>query len=198
MVIVFLAIGGGAIFGIVLAIVVVALIFFVISVYNKLVVLRNKVKNSWSQIDVQLKRRFDLIPNLVETVKGYAAHEESIFGEFARARGLYAQAQKTGNVAQAAEADKGITGALSRLMVVQEQYPELKANENFRDLMAQLKDTEDKIAYGRQFYNDTALKFNNTKEVFPTNIVANIFNFKSAEYFEVDDAIERQGIKVKF
>lgn len=194
----FLAIGGGAIFGIVLAIVVVALIFFVISVYNKLVVLRNKVKNSWSQIDVQLKRRFDLIPNLVETVKGYAAHEESIFGEFARARGLYAQAQKTGNVAQAAEADKGITGALSRLMVVQEQYPELKANENFRDLMAQLKDTEDKIAYGRQFYNDTALKFNNTKEVFPTNIVANIFNFKSAEYFEVDDAIERQGIKVKF
>jgi LemA protein len=198
MVIVFLAIGGGAIFGIVLAIVVVALIFFVISVYNKLVVLRNKVKNSWSQIDVQLKRRFDLIPNLVETVKGYAAHEESIFGEFARARGLYAQAQKTGNVAQAAEEDKGITGALSRLMVVQEQYPELKANENFRDLMAQLKDTEDKIAYGRQFYNDTALKFNNTKEVFPTNIVANIFNFKSAEYFEVDDAIERQGIKVKF
>lgn len=194
----FLAISGGAIFGIVLAIVVVALIFFVISVYNKLVVLRNKVKNSWSQIDVQLKRRFDLIPNLVETVKGYAAHEESIFGEFARARGLYAQAQKTGNVAQAAEADKGITGALSRLMVVQEQYPELKANENFRDLMAQLKDTEDKIAYGRQFYNDTALKFNNTKEVFPTNIVANIFNFKSAEYFEVDDAIERQGIKVKF
>lgn len=194
----FLALSGGAIFGIILAIVVVAVIFFLISVYNKLVVLRNKVKNSWSQIDVQLKRRFDLIPNLVETVKGYAAHEESIFGEFARARGLFAQAQKTGDVAKAAEADKGITGALSRLMVVQEQYPELKANENFRDLMAQLKDTEDKIAYGRQFYNDTALKFNNTKEVFPTNLVANMFGFKSAEYFEVEDAAERQGIKVKF
>lgn len=194
----FLAIGTGAVIGIVILVVVVLLVFFVISVYNKLVVLRNKVKNSWSQIDVQLKRRFDMIPNLVETVKGYAAHEESIFGEFARARGLFAQAQKSGNVAQAAEADKGITGALSRLMVVQEQYPELKANENFRDLMAQLKDTEDKIAYGRQFYNDTALKFNNTKEVFPTNVIANMFGFKSAEYFEVEDAAERQAVKVKF
>lgn len=191
-------VSGGLIGFLVFLGVVVIIVGFVISIYNQLVVLRNKVKNSWSQIDVQLKRRFDMIPNLVETVKGYAAHEESIFGEFARARGLFAQAQKTGDVAQAAAADKGITGALSRLMVVQEQYPELKANENFRDLMAQLKDTEDKIAYGRQFYNDTAMKFNNKRDVFPTNIVANLFKFVPAAYFEVEDQAERQSVKVKF
>jgi len=191
-------VSGGLIGFLVFLGVVVIIVGFVISIYNQLVVLRNKVKNSWSQIDVQLKRRFDMIPNLVETVKGYAAHEESIFGEFARARGLFAQAQKTGDVAQAAAADKGITGALSRLMVVQEQYPELKANENFKDLMAQLKDTEDKIAYGRQFYNDTAMKFNNKRDVFPTNIVANLFKFVPAAYFEVEDQAERQSVKVKF
>ena len=191
-------VSGGLIGFLVFLGVLVIIVGFVISIYNQLVVLRNKVKNSWSQIDVQLKRRFDMIPNLVETVKGYAAHEESIFGEFARARGLFAQAQKTGDVAQAAAADKGITGALSRLMVVQEQYPELKANENFRDLMAQLKDTEDKIAYGRQFYNDTAMKFNNKRDVFPTNIVANLFKFVPAAYFEVEDQAERQSVKVKF
>jgi LemA protein len=191
-------VSGGLIGFLVFLGVLVIIVGFVISIYNQLVVLRNKVKNSWSQIDVQLKRRFDMIPNLVETVKGYAAHEESIFGEFARARGLFAQAQKTGDVAQAAAADKGITGALSRLMVVQEQYPELKANENFKDLMAQLKDTEDKIAYGRQFYNDTAMKFNNKRDVFPTNIVANLFKFVPAAYFEVEDQAERQSVKVKF
>jgi LemA protein len=191
-------VSGGLIGFLVFLGVLVIIVGFVISIYNQLVVLRNKVKNSWSQIDVQLKRRFDMIPNLVETVKGYAAHEESIFGEFARARGLFAQAQKTGDVAQAAAADKGITGALSRLMVVQEQYPELKANENSKDLMAQLKDTEDKIAYGRQFYNDTAMKFNNKRDVFPTNIVANLFKFVPAAYFEVEDQAERQSVKVKF
>jgi LemA protein len=183
---------------IIILVLLVVIIGFVISVYNQLVVLRNKVKNSWSQIDVQLKRRFDMIPNLVETVKGYAKHEESIFGEFAKARGLYAQSQQTGDVAKAAEAEKGVAGALSRLLMVQEQYPELKANENFKELMAQLKDTEDKIAYGRQFYNDTALKFNNKKEVFPTNIIANLFKFESAVFFEVTDDSERQAVKVKF
>ncbi len=194
----FLEIGGGTIALIIILAIIVVLAVAIIGVYNKLVVGRNKVKNSWSQIDVQLKRRFDMIPNLVETVKGYAAHEESIFGEFAKARGLYAQSQQSGSVAQAAEAEKGISGALSRLLVVQEQYPELKANENFRDLMAQLKDTEDKIAYGRQFYNDTALKFNNMREVFPTVIIANLFNFKSADFFEVTEAAEREAVKVKF
>jgi len=193
----FLAIG--TTIGIIITLAVLAIIiFYVINIYNTLVVARNKVRNSWSQIDVQLKRRFDLIPNLVETVKGYAAHEEGIFSEFGRARGLYAQSQKTGDVAQAAEAEKSVTGALSRLLMVQEAYPELKANENFKELMAQLKDTEDKIMFNRQFYNDTALGLNNKIELFPSNIVAKMFKFQLAKFFEVSEEAERQGVKVKF
>lgn len=183
---------------IIIGVVVVLLIVFVVNIYNTLVVLRNKVRNGWSQIDVQLKRRFDLIPNLVETVKGYAAHEEGIFKEFGRARGLYAQAQKTGDVGQMAEAEKGLSGTLSRLLMVQEQYPELKANDNFKELMAQLKDTEDKISFNRQFYNDTVLSFNNKIELFPSNIVAKMFKFQAAKFFEVAEETERQGVKVKF
>ncbi len=194
----FLGISGGAIFGIIVGVVAVLVVIGIIGVYNQLVVLRNNVRNSWSQIDVQLKRRFDLIPNLVETVKGYASHEKDIFQEFAKARGLYAQAAQTGSVAGAAEAEKGISGAIGRLLMVQEQYPELKANENFKELMAQLKDTEDKISYGRQFYNDTALKLNNKIELFPSNVVASMFKFKLADFFVVEDAEERKGIKVKF
>lgn len=188
----------GSIVLIVVLVVVVFLIGFFIKNYNALVVLRNKVRNSFSQIDVQLKRRFDMIPNLVETVKGYAKHEESIFGEFARARGLYAQAAKNGNLHEMADADKGFTAALSRLMVVSEQYPELKANTNFIELMEQLKDTENKIAFSRQFYNDTVMKYNNQIELFPSNIVAGMFNFKAAEFFEVSKAEEREAVKVKF
>ncbi|MDD3842471.1 MAG: LemA family protein [Candidatus Izemoplasmatales bacterium] len=188
----------GDIIGIIIAVVVVLLIIFIISVYNKLVVLRNKVRNGWSQIDVQLKRRFDMIPNLVETVKGYASHEKDIFTEFGKARGLYAQAQKTGDVGQMAEAEKGLSGTLSRLLMVQEQYPELKANENFKELMAQLKDTEDKISFNRQFYNDTVLNFNNKIEIFPSNIVARMFKFEAAKFFEVSEEAERQAVKVKF
>lgn len=194
----FLEIGVGSYIGIGLIVVFVLILIFVVKNYNKLVVLRNNVRNSWSQIDVQLKRRFDMIPNLVETVKGYAAHEDGIFGEFARARGLYAQASQSGDIAQTAEAAKGISGALGRLLMVQEQYPELKANENFKDLMLQLKDTEDKISFGRQFYNDTALKLNNKIELFPSNVIAGMFSFKAATYFEVDDKSERQAVKVKF
>jgi LemA protein len=183
---------------IVVVVVLVLIALFLIKHYNALVVLRNKVRNSFSQIDVQLKRRFDMIPNLVETVKGYAKHEESIFGEFARARGLFAQASKSGDVHQMAEADKGFTGALSRLMVVSEQYPELKANTNFIELMNQLKDTENKIAFSRQFYNDTVMKYNNVIELFPSNIVAGIFQFKAAEFFEVMKMEEREAVKVQF
>ncbi len=188
----------GTVIGIVALILLVVVIGFVISVYNQLVVLRNRVKNSWAQIDVQLKRRFDLIPNLVETVKGYAAHEKEIFQEFAKARGLYAHAAQSGSVAEAGLAEQGISGALSRLLAVQERYPELQANENFKDLMAQLKETEDKISFGRQFYNDTALKFNNKIELFPSNIVANIFKFNAAEYFTVKDEKQREAVKVSF
>ena len=191
-------IGGGAIAGIIIGIVVLLLLIFIVGGYNGLVQLRNKVRNSWSQIDVQLKRRFDMIPNLVETVKGYASHEKSIFEEFAEARKMHAQAAKTDDVKQAAEAEKGLSGALSRLMVVQEQYPELKANENFKELMANLKDTEDKIAFSRQFYNDNVMKLNNKIEMFPSNIIAGMFNFKAATFFEVEEASQRESVKVSF
>ncbi|MGD9887552.1 MAG: LemA family protein [Bacilli bacterium] len=191
-------IGVGGIIGIIIAILVVLLIVFVIGVYNKLVVLRNRVRNGWSQIDVQLKRRFDLIPNLMETAKGYANLEKGIFEEFAKARGLYAQAAQSGSVEGMAQANQSLGGTLSRLLMVQEQYPELKANTNFQDLMAQLKDTEDKISFNRQFYNDTVLEYNNKMELFPSNIVANIFSFKAAQFFEVKDEVERQAPKVKF
>ena len=166
--------GTGAIVGIIIAVVVVVLIIAVISTYNKLVQLRNKVRNGFSQMDVQMKRRFDLIPNLVETVKGYASHEESIFGEFAKARGLYAQASSAKDVEGMSKAEAGLSGALSRLLMVQEQYPALQANSNFRDLMEQLKDTENKVAYSRQFYNDIAQKYNDKIEMFPSNIIANM------------------------
>src|SRR5690554_363006 len=188
----------GAIIGIVTAVVVVLLIFWLIGVYNKLVELRNKVRNGWSQIDVQLKRRFDLIPNLAETVKGYASMEKEIFDQFAKARGLYAQASQTGNVEQAAEANATLGGTLSRLLMVQERYPELKANTNFQDMMRQLKDTEDKISFTRQFYNDTVLAYNNKIEVFPNNIVASMFKFEAAQFFEVKDEAQREAPRVKF
>lgn len=189
---------GGVITIVIVVFLVLVLVGFVVSNYNKLVELRNKVKNQWHQIDVQLKRRFDMIPNLAETVKGYAKHEEAIFGEFAKARGLYAQASQTGNVAEMAEANKGLAGALSRLLVVQEQYPELKANANFQQMMQDLKETEDKIAYQRQFYNDVVQINNNKVEMFPSNIVAKIFGFKVADFFVLTEEGQREAPKVSF
>lgn len=183
---------------IVIGVLVVILIAWVVSAYNTLVRLRNKVRNGWSQIDVQLKRRFDLIPNLAETVKGYAEMEKGIFEEFARARGLYAQASRAGNVEGMAEANNTLAGTLSRLLVVQERYPELKANTNFQDMMRQLRDTEDKISFSRQFYNDTVLAYNDKTELFPSNIIAGMFNFKPAQFFEVNDEAQREAPKVKF
>ncbi len=188
--------------GIVIIVVVILVLVLIIGscicTYNKLVKLRNKVKTAWSQIDVQLKRRFDLIPNLVETVKGYASHEESIIGEFAKARGLYAQASQSGNVQEMAEANKGLSGALSRLLMVQERYPELKANTNFQELMKSLQETEDKISYTRQFYNESVSTYNNKVEMFPSNIVAAIFKFKQADFFNVTDEAQREAPQVKF
>lgn len=176
---------------------VIMVLSYLVKTYNMFIHLRNKVRNSWSQIDVQLKRRFDMIPNLVETVKGYASHESGIFKEFAEARKMYQSAPK-GDVAQAAKAEQGLSGVLSRLMVVQEQYPELKANDNFQQMMAELRDTEDKITYSRQFYNDTVMKINNKVEMFPSNIIAGIFNVKQEPFFEVDTPSEREAVKVKF
>ncbi len=180
---------------IVLIAVLVILVLYVISTYNSLVRGRNKVKDQWSQIDVQLKRRVDLIPNLVETVKGYAKHEKSTFEDVVKARNAFASAT---TVAEEIEANNQITGALNKLFALSESYPELKANENFLSLQADLKDCEEKISYARQFYNDTVLSYNNKVEVFPTNIIANIFGFKQSEFFKLDNPAEREAPKVSF
>ena len=170
------------------------LVIYVISVYNKLVNSRNKVENQWSQIDVQLKRRADLIPNLVETVKGYAKHEEGTLTKVIEMRN---KAVNASSVNEKVEANNELTGALSRLMVIAEAYPELKANTNFVSLQNDLKDTEDKISYARQFYNDSAMNFNNLVEMFPSNIIANMFGFKKFEFFKVEEEA-KEVPKVQF
>ncbi len=179
---------------IVLGVVVVLLLLYVMGTYNKLVRERNKVEGEWAQIDVQLKRRIDLIPNLVETVKGYASHEkealEAVINARAKALGANTDEEK---MAAAGE----VSGALSRLFALSESYPDLKANTNFIELQANLKDTEDKIAYARQFYNDAAKSFKNMVEMFPSNIIASIFGFKVKPFFEVDDK-DREVPQVKF
>ena len=172
------------IMGIVILIILV-IVVFVIKSYNDLVNGRNRVKNAWSQIDVQLKRRNDLIPNIVETVKGYAGHEKSTFEEVTKARSSIANATTVEEVAQA---DNQLTGALKSLFAVAEAYPELKANQNFIELQQELSDTEDKISYSRQFYNDTVLKYNNLCEQFPSNIIAGLFGFKQSEFFEAHES----------
>jgi LemA protein len=172
---------------IIIVVVVVILLIWGVGVYNKLVKARNQVRNAWSQIDVQLTRRFDLIPNLVETVKGYASHEKDIWEKFAAARNLYERAKAGNDVGQMSEANNQISSALARLMVVQEQYPELKSDVHFTTMMQDLKETESQIAFTRQFYNDTALKYNNTREVFPAILIASICKFKMADYFKASD-----------
>jgi LemA protein len=178
---------------ILLAIIVIVAII-VISMYNRLVVLRNRIENAWSQIDVQLKRRADLIPNLVETVKGYAAHEKEVFQKVTEARSALMNAK---GVKEQGEANNMLTGALKTLFAVAENYPELKANQNFMMLQEELSGTESKIAYARQFYNDTVLKYDNMREKFPSNIIANMFGFKEREYFAVEEAA-REPVEVKF
>ena len=179
---------------IVVLVVVFLLVSFVIKTYNGLVKLRNKVKDQWAQIDVQLKRRFDLIPNLVETVKGYAKHENETLNQVIEARNKFKSANTP---EEEMEASGELTKALGRLMVLTESYPELKANENFLSLQADLKECEEKIAYSRQFYNDSAMSFNNLVQMFPSNIVANMFNFKPYDYFKIAEE-EKETPKVKF
>ena len=175
----------------------VVLIFgvYVVSVYNKLVVSRNKVKDGWAQIDVQLKRRADLIPNLVETVKGYAKHEKDTFEEVIKARNALNTAT---TVDEEINANNQITGALNKLFALSEAYPELKANQNFLSLQNDLKDVEEKISYARQFYNDIVLNYNNSVEVFPSNIIAGMFNFKQEKFFEIENEKEKEAPKVSF
>ncbi|EKD66898.1 MAG: LemA-like protein [uncultured bacterium] len=170
------------------------IVAFVWYVYNNLVVLRVRIKEAWSGIDVQLKRRSDLIPNIVETVKGYAKHEKDVFKTVTEARSALMNA-KTPH--QAAAADNMLTGALKSLFAVAEAYPELKASDNFRDLQRQLEDTEDKVAYSRQFYNGQVLSFNTMIQMFPHVLIANMFGFKAEEFFEANDE-ERKSVKVKF
>jgi LemA protein len=169
--------------GIVLA-VVVAVLLWVIGVYNKLVRGRNRVREAWSGIDVQLRRRASLVPNLVETVRGYAAHERSVFDEVARARGALQQA---GGAAAAAGANTALSQALGHLFAVAEAYPQLRASENFTGLQRDLADAEDKVAFARQFYNRNVLDFNTRVESFPGNLIAGTLGFLPAEYFETAD-----------
>jgi LemA protein len=189
-------IGSPAVTGLVVLIVVVALVAFaLVAMYNRLVRLRNRCENAWSQVDVQLRRRYDLIPNLVETVKGYASHERATFEEVTKAR---AAAQAADGVAQQAQAENALTGALGRLFAVAEQYPQLRATENFQQLQADLSDTENKIAVARQVYNDTVQTYDTALETVPTNIVGNLFSFQAREYFEIEEAAAREAPQVKF
>jgi LemA protein len=168
---------------------VVVVLLWVVIQYNRLVTLRNQTENGWKQIDVQLKRRHDLIPNLVNTVKGYMEFEQETLEKVIKARNAAVAA--TG-VADAAEKEGALTGALSRLFALAENYPNLKSNENARQLQEELSSTENKISFARQFYNDIATRFNIAQQVFPGNIIANLFGFKRSELFEVQDAGERE------
>ncbi|MBA7536386.1 Protein LemA [subsurface metagenome] len=171
------------------------LLVFVIGIYNRLITLRNRSDNAWAQVDVQLRRRYDLIPNLVETVKGYAKHEAGTFEKVTEAR---SKAINAGTVKEQGQAENMLTGALKSLFAVVENYPDLKANQNFLMLQEELAGTEGKIAYARQFYNDIVMKFNLRQQVFPSNIIANMFSFKEKEYFEIEEEEARKPVKVKF
>lgn len=174
----------------------VLVIVFLISIYNKLVTLQQRIKNAWAQIEVQLKRRYDLIPNLVSTVKGYAAHEKETFERVTQARNMAIGAK---NVQEQAGAENMLSGALRQLFALAESYPELKANTNFMQLQEELTNTEGKIAFSRQFYNDTVLKYNSTIQRFPAILIAGTFGFYQEIYFNLDDeAVARQAVKVEF
>jgi len=179
---------------IVLVVVALLLALAVVVLYNRLVRLRNRSENSWAQVDVQLRRRYDLIPNLVEAVKGYASHERATFEEVTQAR---TRAQQAEGVAEQAQAENVLTAALGRLFAVAEAYPELRATENFQQLQAQLADVEQNIVISRQVYNDAVLSYENALETVPTNIVAGVFNFRPREYFETED-VTREAPSVQF
>jgi LemA protein len=178
-----------------IAAVLLLIILYVIGTYNVLVGLRNQVDNAWSQIDVQLKRRHDLIPNLVETAKGYMKHERGTFEAVTNAR---AQAMGAKTVADAAKAEGALTDALSKFMLVVENYPDLKANQNFLAVQEELASTENRIAFARQAYNDQTMFFNNRIQMSPSNIVAAMFSFTKKDFFEISEAVEREVPKVSF
>ena len=175
--------------------IIVLLVIFIIAIYNSLVTLRQRVKNSWSQIDVQLQRRFDLIPNLVESVKGYMTHEQDVLTKVTELRSSWANAT---TVAEKAELDNQLSGALKTIMAVSENYPDLKANQNFSELQEELRNTENKISYSRQFYNDSVTRYNTKLELFPSNFIASMFHFTPEALFEAESAEARKNVKVDF
>jgi len=175
--------------------VVVVIALFVISIYNKLVKGRQKVKNAWSQIEVQLQRRFDLIPNLVETVKGYMTHEKDVLEKVTSLRSSWANAT---SIEEKANLDNQLSGALKTIMAVSENYPDLKANQNFADLQNNLKETENKISFSRQFYNDTVTMYNTSLEVFPSNVIGSMFGFKEETLFKTESEEARKNVKIDF
>jgi LemA protein len=201
-----MAIGIVLIIAIVLLVIVIAVVGLIIGVYNKLVTMRNRYKNAYAQIDVQLKRRYDLIPNLVETAKGYIKHERETLEAVTAARNIAYAASKaaaanpgdSSAIKSLASAETGLGGTLSRLMMVSEQYPDLKANQNMMQLTEELTSTENKISFARQAYNDSVMTFNTDREVFPSNLVAGIFNFGPAELFVIDKPEQKDAPKVSF
>ena len=181
--------------GWIILVILILVVFWIIGQYNGLVTLKQRVKNAWSQIDVQLQRRFDLIPNLVETIKGYTKHEEEVFTKVAALRTSWANATTVG---EKAELSNELSGALKTIMAVSESYPELKANQNFIQMQEELQNTENKIAYSRQFYNDTVTKYNTKLLVFPTNLIAGMLHFTEEELFKVDSEEAKKNVKVSF
>ena len=182
------------IIAIIIGVILIVIVLWGISVYNSLISLRNKTKDQWAQIDVQLKRRFDLVPNLVETVKGYAKHESETLEKVIQARNTYLTAKTP---EEQMKADGELSSVISKLFALSEAYPDLKANTNFANLQSELSTTEDKISYARQFYNDDVLKYNDKIEMFPSNIIAKMFGFKAGTFFNVNET-ERENVKVKF
>lgn len=180
--------------GIIVAIVVI-LIIAVIGMYNSLVQARIKVDNAWSQIDVQLQRRFDLIPNFVETVKGYMTHEKETFEKITNLRSSWSESK---SISEKASLDNELSNTLKTIMAVAENYPDLKANQNFSELSEELRNTENKISFSRQFYNDTVTMYNTKLEVFPSNIIAGIFNFKARDLFTAENEEARKNVKIVF
>ncbi len=176
-------------------IIVAVLVIAVIALYNGLVTMRLRVKNAWSQIDVQLQRRFDLIPNLVESVKGYMEHESSVLTKVTDLRSSWADAN---TVDEKAKLDNELSDTLKTIMAVAENYPDLKANQNFLSLQEELQNTENKISYSRQFYNDTVTRYNTKLQVFPSNVIASLFRFKEEALFEVDNEEAKKNVKVEF
>ena len=179
----------------IILIIIAVIILAIIGLYNSLVTLRMQVQNAWSQIDVQLQRRFDLIPNLVETVKGYMSHESEVLEKVTALRTSWASAK---DINDKVKIDNELSGALKTIMAVAENYPDLKANQNFITLQTELSNTENKISYSRQFYNDTVTRYNTSLESFPSNVVASMFHFEPEELFKVDSEDARKNVKVDF